>query len=86
MSLSRYRACSSCQPENSSAGGSGRVTVANHGQLRPLPARSRGIAARRAALVQPRWWSMYSFLQARDLVKVYGDRRVLDGVSLTASP
>jgi ATPase subunit of ABC transporter with duplicated ATPase domains len=27
-----------------------------------------------------------SFLQARDLVKSYGDRRVLDGVSLTASP
>ncbi|WP_027944968.1 ATP-binding cassette domain-containing protein [Amycolatopsis taiwanensis] len=26
------------------------------------------------------------FLCARDLVKTYGDRRVLDGVSLTASP
>jgi macrolide transport system ATP-binding/permease protein len=26
------------------------------------------------------------FLHARDLVKAYGDRRVLDGVSLTASP
>ncbi|MBV9650922.1 MAG: ABC-F family ATP-binding cassette domain-containing protein [Pseudonocardiales bacterium] len=28
----------------------------------------------------------FSLLCARDLVKVYGDRRVLDGVSLTASP
>ncbi|GAA3435960.1 macrolide transport system ATP-binding/permease protein [Kutzneria kofuensis] len=26
------------------------------------------------------------FVHARDLVKAYGDRRVLDGVSLTASP